>query len=121
MIPGRHVVFWKQRDLKDFGASHYFLLADCGDCFSCHSVDLVEWMRTEISFVRSANKQQQTDWLFTEPIYLQWKKAKNNEQIITVLSVSELLTYTIVRFIEEIKYGLYTILDAFALVIMFNS
>lgn len=74
LIPGRHVAPWKQRDLQDFGATHYFLLADSVDCLSCDSVDLVEGVRTKVSVVCSTNEHQQVDWLLTVSNQLQTER-----------------------------------------------
>lgn len=72
-VPDGHVVFWKQRDIQDFGGAHHLLLADGGNVLPCHSVDLVEGMRTNGSVVCCADEQQQTERLLAVPVQLQTK------------------------------------------------
>lgn len=63
LLPGGHVVFWEQRDLQDFGATHNLLLAGGGNHLPSHPVDLVERMRAKVAVVRGADEQQQADRL----------------------------------------------------------
>lgn len=58
-IPGRHVVFRKERNLQNFCAGDDNFLACCSDGFSCDAVNLVESVRPQIAVIRCPDKHLQ--------------------------------------------------------------
>lgn len=100
LLPGRHVVLWKQRDLQDLGVVHGSLLAGGGDRLPRHPVDLVEGMGAKVAVVRGADEHQQADGLLAVSAQLQ------TEDTSTVMSLRPAETFSLShegRFNQEIQ------------------
>lgn len=87
-LPAGHAVFWKQRDLQDFRATHNLLLAGGGDRLPRHSVDLVEGMRAEVAVVRGADEQQQAERLLVGSDQLETQRYRCDEQLPNISTVT---------------------------------
>lgn len=65
-VPGRHIVFRKERNLENLCAGDDNFLACCGNSFSCDTVNLVECMWPQITVIRCPDEHLQVHWLLTE-------------------------------------------------------
>lgn len=62
-VPGRHIVFRKERNLENLCAGDDNFLACRSDSFSCYAVNLVECVRPQITVICCPDEHLQVHWL----------------------------------------------------------
>lgn len=103
-VPGRHIVFRKERNLENLCAGDDNFLACRGNSFSCDAVNLVECVRPQITVIRCPDEHLQVHWFLTEANELLKKWRRNYEKTPLVI-FHQLLLVSIVSVIIQKENG----------------